>query len=164
MQICRWSWSSPRPEGSGRDSGSRYCEYQHSGCASRAHFASNDCLDENEHTLIKKYRFWTLQRRFERLNISIFRHQKAHWRHIVRFRIICKNFLDEVDFSDFQLTRSKPKILQSYIVFLQFKFSCSWKNTLLLIMYQTLIISRAHVFVDSSDFGSFQRKTKTRNT
>ena len=81
--------------------------------------------------LPKMYRFWTFQRRFERLNNSFSRHQKAHWRHIVRFQIIDKKFFDEVDSGEIQTTHHKLKMFQ-FSLFLDILRSFPWKSKLLL--------------------------------
>ena len=58
----------------------------------------------------KNYWFWSFQHRFERHTISFSPNQKAHWRHIVRFWISCK------DLGDIQIIHYKLKILQKTCV------------------------------------------------
>ena len=88
----------------------------------------------------KKYRIWTFQRRFERLSISFSRHQKAHWRHIVRFRTISKKFLDEVDCGDVQMSTPTSTFFKEVLFSNGFKFHALGKSKLFLNRYQISLL------------------------
>lgn len=75
----------------------------------------------NTYMPLKKYTFWTFQRRFGRFIISSSCRQKAHCGHTVRFWVICKKFLDDVDSGVVQIIHYKLKMfLQLFSTFWNF--------------------------------------------
>ena len=93
----------------------------------------NVCPFQIDTPLLWKYSFWAIQRRFERLNISFSRLQRAPWRHIVRLWLITRKFLDGVGF--FRNSNNPPflEILQISTFFNRFHVSSPWESKLVLI-------------------------------